>query len=230
MHPESPPGAYSASYLNATSFPAAVFAKPPIPGETKTRLTTLVSNQDAARLHRAFILDTLEKFKALVGVRVCLWKSRPSAELDEIALHAGVETALQSTGDLGARMTQSLQVMLQKQGAGLLVGTDTPTLPKRILSMAIEALRDAPLVFGPSADGGFYLVAARDSAPRFERVRWSSPHTLSDVLATRSARLLPPWYDIDRPSDLRLLRTQLAIDKNAAPCTAQTLSEIAAEP
>jgi glycosyltransferase A (GT-A) superfamily protein (DUF2064 family) len=39
------------------------------------------------------------------------------------------------------------------------------------------------IVFGPATDGGFWLVGARHRPPHFGKVRWSSPHALSDTLA-----------------------------------------------
>jgi glycosyltransferase A (GT-A) superfamily protein (DUF2064 family) len=68
-------------------------------------------------------------------------------------------------------------------------------------------LTKTDVVFGPSADGGYYLVGA--SAPRpslFQSIRWSSPFTLSDHLARCrqegwSVRLLPERHDIDTWDD-----------------------------
>jgi glycosyltransferase A (GT-A) superfamily protein (DUF2064 family) len=67
-----------------------------------------------------------------------------------------------------------------------LVGTDIPSLGPRHIAEAFRLLGHHDVVFGPAADGGFWLVGARRSPrlpPLFGQVRWSSPHTLEDALA-----------------------------------------------
>jgi hypothetical protein len=46
--------------------PAAlvIFAKAPIPGQVKTRLTPTLTEDEAATLHGSFVLDTLARTKA----------------------------------------------------------------------------------------------------------------------------------------------------------------------
>jgi glycosyltransferase A (GT-A) superfamily protein (DUF2064 family) len=67
-----------------------------------------------------------------------------------------------------------------------LIGTDLPQLTSVHVAEAFRLLGKHDLVFGPAADGGFWLVGARCSPrlpPLFGRVRWSSPHALEDALA-----------------------------------------------
>ena len=71
-------------------------------------------------------------------------------------------------------------------GPAVLVGTDIPSLGPRHIAEAFRLLGHHDVVFGPAADGGFWLVGARRSPrlpPLFGQVRWSSPHTLEDALA-----------------------------------------------
>ena len=81
------------------------------------------------------------------------------------------------------------------------------------LDRARAALRSVDLVFGPSDDGGYYLVGQRCLEPGlFRDIPWGT----ADVLAATLARLdpgrvalLPSWYDVDRPDDLERLRREL---------------------
>jgi len=71
-------------------------------------------------------------------------------------------------------------------GPAVIVGTDIPDLSAAHVSRAFRALGDHDAVFGPAADGGYWLVGLRRS-PRvpdaFSSVRWSTEHALSDTLA-----------------------------------------------
>ena len=96
----------------------------------------------------------------------------------------------------------------------VILGTDSPTLPPRLVDAAFAALDEAPVAVGPAADGGYYLMALR--APADEAIfgalypadmKWGTeevlPRTLDRLAATgRPLRVLDPWYDIDRPADL----------------------------
>jgi glycosyltransferase A (GT-A) superfamily protein (DUF2064 family) len=86
----------------------------------------------------------------------------------------------------------------------LIVGSDIPDLSCRHASAAFKALRNHELVFGPSKDGGYWLVGAAQGVrvdALFERVRWSTKHALCDTLENvrQGARVafLEPLADID---------------------------------
>ena len=89
-----------------------------------------------------------------------------------------------SLKDLGKRMRRALAAC--PPGPAVLVGTDIPALGPEHIAEAFRLLGKHDLVFGPAADGGFWLVGARRSPrlpPLFGRVRWSSPYALEDALA-----------------------------------------------
>jgi hypothetical protein len=96
----------------------------------------------------------------------------------------GVETVGQGSGDLGIRMRRALETC--PPGPVVLVGADIPALDVRHVAAALRLLGSHDLVFGPAADGGFWLVGARHPRrlpPLFEQVRWSGPNALADTLA-----------------------------------------------
>jgi glycosyltransferase A (GT-A) superfamily protein (DUF2064 family) len=104
--------------------------------------------------------------------------------------------------------------LLARHGKVLLVGTDSPTLPLALVMEAEDRLETADLVFGPSDDGGYYLLGQRRLYPEiFCGVAWGSTDVLPTTLAkleTSRVQLLPPWYDVDRPDDLVRLQRDLA--------------------
>jgi hypothetical protein len=90
----------------------------------------------------------------------------------------------------------------------VLVGADCPGLRVGILQDAFEALGRADLVFGPAADGGYYLVGTRRrGAPLFEGIDWGTDRVLSQTLerarnAGLSVELVAELRDVDTPQDL----------------------------
>ncbi|MEQ8458595.1 MAG: TIGR04282 family arsenosugar biosynthesis glycosyltransferase [Sandaracinaceae bacterium] len=201
----------------------AVFARAPRPGATKTRLIPALGAAGAAALYGAFLEDTLAK---LEGLDARIWAASAD-DVEALSAH-GLPVSLQPDADLGARMEAAMRVARGTHDAGLVIGTDAPTLPATRLREAIDALTRHDVVIGPSADGGYYLIGAREPL-RFAEVRWSTPHALADTLASigeRRVRLLRPHYDVDTPEDLALLRTHLRLKPRAAPATARHFDRV----
>jgi len=80
------------------------------------------------------------------------------------------------------------------------------------LETAFARLDRADAVFGPAADGGYYLVGMKRPIPElFEGIRWSSPATLSATLARAAAAgvsvaVLDERRDVDTAADWRAWR------------------------
>jgi rSAM/selenodomain-associated transferase 1 len=210
-----------------------LFARAPVAGRAKTRLSPVVGTEGAAALYAAFLRDTCATVARAGGFEASLWVAG-DPDHPTLAEH-GLPRRAQRGDNLGERMHGALREGLAVADAAFVLGTDLPTLPAGHLRQAARALRGADVVLGPAADGGYYLIGVRGPAPRalsalFSGVRWSSPHTLSDTLAL-SARAglrvatVGPWYDVDRPEDLSLLRLHLRLDPTLAPATRAVLAE-----
>lgn len=210
------------------AIPTALFARAPVPGRAKTRLAPALGLDGAAALYAAFLRDALSTIASRPELTPTLWAAS-DADVDalrdtapDLALH------VQPAGDLGVRMRAALDHGIAQRGAAIVVGTDVPTLPSRLVRAAVETLRHADVVLGPSADGGYWLVGARARTFALDGVRWSTAHALADTIEcarsnARSVALVPPWYDVDTPDDLLLLRTHLRLRPHAAPHTARAL-------
>ena len=122
----------------------------------------------------------------------------------------------------------------------LIVGTDAPTLPPRVLVEARGRLAsgDCDLVLGPAADGGFYLIggtgALAGRRDLLSGVAWSTDTVMRQTFARALAlglrtAILPWWYDVDTPGDLELLIAHLTVLPEAvAPETRSVLAAFAA--
>ena len=214
----------------------AVFVRPPAIGTVKTRLQSALGDRGAAALYAAFVEDTLElcaRVRAAGRVDVELWASSIDDEaVIEWGRRLGVVPRLQPDGDLGVRLSAAFDEGLRRYQRVVIIGTDLPTLPLGLIAEAFDELDRAPMALGPTHDGGYYAIGATHRVrPRFQGVRWSTPNALADTLRANDdleIGLLSPWYDIDEPSDLDILRAHLSTRPKAAPATARCLAELAA--
>ncbi|MBT5110015.1 MAG: DUF2064 domain-containing protein, partial [Rhodospirillaceae bacterium] len=76
-------------------------------------------------------------------------------------------------------------------GPVVLVGADIPDIQPRHIEAAFQKLGSHDAVFGPAADGGYWLVGFRRrpvTPSPFAPVRWSSEHALADTVANFDRR------------------------------------------
>jgi len=215
-----------------------VFCREPIPGETKTRLVPRLGAPNATAIAGAFTLDALAKAQA-VGARIAIAGSGPrgargSRYFRALARRFDACIVEQGEGTLGMRMERALAPFLP--GAAVLIGTDTPSIPPRLLRRSLALLRNAAVVIGPSLDGGYYLVGVRGTMPDiFRGIRWGGARVLEQTVkrlrrAGACYALGPSWYDVDRWSDLMLLtahlRQKATRAANSCPATARILQQL----
>ena len=191
----------------------ALFAKAPIAGRVKTRLQPLLTAEQAADLHLAFVLDVWESVRLIRDVSLYLYRDEAWPNGDEPAVRD--YCGLQRGADLGERMLHCFEELRERgHGRVLIVGSDSPTLPRSYLEQGLDRLSHTDAVLGPSEDGGYYAVGCRRSRPcMFEGVHWSTASTRAETeRAFRREGLeletLPGWYDVDTESDLRRLAAE----------------------
>ncbi|MDH3727695.1 MAG: DUF2064 domain-containing protein, partial [Myxococcales bacterium] len=147
------------------------------------------------------------------------------------ATSLGTTVRAQPEGDLGVRLGAAFEEGLARYERVVIIGSDAPTLPIGLIVAAFNALTNASMVLGPASDGGFYAIGASNRVrPSFEGVRWSTSVTLDDTKKANAGlrvAVTSPWYDIDEPGDLHLLRAHLSVNPSAAPATAKRLFELA---
>jgi len=206
-----------------------VFARSPVPGQTKTRLIPALGAEGAARLHAAFLRDVIARAARLAPVTLFVAGplDHPSFEaiLGDPDL-ASVQRKAQVGVDLGERMAHALRSLRAHADSAYLIGSDAPTFPEHLLRRVMTD--PVERVLTPTADGGYALVGGR-ARWRFEGVRWSTTTTLAETIERNAdVTLTEPWYDVDRPADLDLLRLHLTLDPAAAPATAAALAAMVA--
>lgn len=186
-------------------------------GQVKTRLGRDVGLESAAQLQRAFLQTLLERLSPIDGRRVLVFT--PNEREPEFAELARGEWGLepQSQGRLGIRMRSYFDNAFRAGCRRVaLVGADSPSLPIERITAAFDQLESVPVVIGPSRDGGYYLVAARDRTPPiFADLDWGTSTVLAETRSLLDASgvehaLLDPWCDVDTIDDLHQLEDELA--------------------
>ncbi len=198
-----------------------IFAKAPSPGRVKTRLSPLLSENQAAQLQKALILDTLGLAASLPVQHVLA--CAPDFHhpfFRQCAKRFSLLLLSQKGDDLGERMKNAFAWGFESGFSKIvLIGSDTPTLPIAFIREAFLRLNSFPVVLGPSLDGGYYLIGAnKPLIPPFCGLLWGTRSVSTETLRKLNEKkirchLLPFWYDIDRPEDLSFLREHLTILK-----------------
>ena len=194
----------------------AVMAKAPIAWKVKTRLVPPLTQEQAADLYRALLLDQLEHLSGLTVAELYLvYAPEDSVPLMRQLAPPNFHCFAQRGDDLGERMDAAF-IDLWRRGHRnvVLVGSDLPALPLSYLETAFELLATSThqVVLGPSRDGGYYLVGMNRPTPEmFQNMTWSHDQVLAQTtdklgkLGIQPA-LVPAWFDIDSFEDLKHLK------------------------
>jgi uncharacterized protein len=200
----------------------AAFVKTPGLSGIKTRLAADCGVQAAADFYALAIAcveelltpsDQITPFWAVAevaGRNHPLWRRFP--------------TLSQGDGGLGERLHRVYSALLEKFSAVILIGADSPQLAPGHFSSALQRLEDgADFVFGPAADGGFYLLAGREPIPHqvFTAVEYSAADTMAQ-LQERLSRIgrveaIQNESDVDTGADLLHLMSALSLMAKRTP-------------
>jgi rSAM/selenodomain-associated transferase 1 len=183
-----------------------VYAKRPLPGYAKTRLAKGIGPEDAAglyaRLLYAYLVDLVgaELEHTSIELSVASPEDVPffAAAFPELVVRSQVD------GDLGQRMAASLTQAFDRGAVSVvLTGSDIPGLDSTLVRAAFQTLETVPVVLGPAADGGYYMIGTRaPNVPLFEGIAWSTERVLEQTTVLARAQglevaYLPQLYDVD---------------------------------
>ena len=122
---------------------------------------------------------------------------------------------IQEGADLGAKMSRTIELTLQREdaNAAVVIGTDCPALTADYLQKALDALSSGvDVVLGPAEDGGYVLIGmGQPHSTLFSTIDWGTDRVMAQTLEAIGAcglsyQLLDTLWDVDRPEDLQRLR------------------------
>jgi uncharacterized protein len=180
-------------------------AKAPVAGAVKTRLARDAGVAAATRFARVAAAALLGRMGADPRWQTTLAVTPDTSVASRCWPH-GLARMPQGGGGLDERMQRIFDRL--PPGPVVIVGTDIPGVTPAHIAQAFRLLGRHDAVFGPAADGGYWLVGLkrRPRVPRvFADVRWSSRHALADTLANlagRSIASLATLSDVDTARDL----------------------------
>lgn len=157
--------------VNATLI---LFAKAPVIGEVKTRMSPPLSLSQAAELAEALLEETLKLVSKCWQGRLVLAVS-PSQEhpaFKRLASLYSVELITQEGENLGERMRNAMNVIGYPCAV---MGCDVPHCSPNILKTVYNALCQGNSCIGETLDGGYYLLGLQESHPQlFYTVNWGT--------------------------------------------------------
>jgi uncharacterized protein len=179
-----------------------IFTRHPRLGTGKRRLAEGIGPVQALRVQRIMLALTIRRLggdpRWTAWLAVTPDRSGPWSPV--------LDTVPQGSGDLGRRMAVVARNL--PPGPVVIVGSDIPGMRAGHIARAFCELGRRDAVFGPAADGGYWLVGLR-RRPHFinpfDCVRWSSKYALSDTLANligKNVGMLDTLSDVDNKADL----------------------------
>lgn len=212
-----------------------VFAKEPVQGEVKTRLSPPLTAEQAAELYQIALGETVAEMR--------------QGPFDLVICYAGGEDYFRNTfsdvplyqqhgKNLGVRMANALQHFFrQSYQQAVLIGSDSPDLPLGLVAQAFAALEHHSLALAPAHDGGYALIGETCHHPQlFVDMPWSSPELLETTRQRATAagidyQLLPPWDDLDDVAALRRFLQRSPATRTAAYLRSLAVAEgLSAQP
>ena len=199
------------------------FTRPPAPGRTKTRLMPLLSGEECAALHTAFLRDIAAVCGRVDADLYVAYAPEGDWGILRELFPAALDLFPQDGEGLGERMHRALsRVLALGYEACVLIGSDLPELTEGHLAAAFAALEEADASLGPTEDGGYYLVGLKKPCRAlFAGQAYGHECVYENALAAiRGAGLrfrpAPPCRDVDVPEDLCRLPGTVRPDSHTA--------------
>ena len=209
-----------------------IMAKAPRPGAVKTRLMPGLSPEAVTGFYRCLLEDTLALARSLSDVEVAIMC--PGSDVDELSQLAGNEASVvaQQGEGLAAGLTSVFAHFAgDRPRCTIAFNSDSPHLPRSVLEAAFETVAAHDLVVGPTHDGGYYLVGAKNSHPTLFAGDGMGTSSALERLLSRARALelsvgfAEPFYDVDVADDLTRLAGELRVAPERAPRTAAWFKE-----
>lgn len=183
-----------------------VFAKNIVLGKVKTRLAKTQGDSFAFNVYSRLVAITERESLKVQNADVHVYFSDVVVK----SKWPNQEKYVQQGTDLGDRMKHAFEQGFAKGYDRIIgVGADLPDLSAEVMEEGLSALKDTDTVFGPSEDGGYYLIGMRKMIPQiFENKPWSTDTLLALTQSELSelgfsTTTLKTLNDVDTIEDLK---------------------------
>ncbi len=223
-----------------------IMTKAPRAGKVKTRLSPPLRPEEASALNICFLRDTATAISTeseaghATGIGVYTPVGEEDAWADILPPHFAL--IAQRGEAFGERLIFAIEDLLRVGfDSACLIDSDSPTVPISAYAEAARLLAQPGdrVVFGPSDDGGYYLIGMKQLHRRvFEEIDWSTERVAEQTLQRAAelgleVELLPTCFDVDDGATLHRLCEELLgaaapSDRYAAPETRRFLARVIA--
>jgi len=201
----------------------AIFVKTPEYSPVKTRLAANTGKSEATAIYEHF-LNTIESLALSLPSSITpYWAVTEAQAMDnsrwqKLQRICSAPDAKQVTpSNLGHRLAQVYRTLQTQHQGVMIIGSDAPHIdPQQIIDLADKLSLSTPRChFGPSHDGGFYLVGSNTEIPPnlWQQCQYSTEETYGDLKQAFASHFsdgfvieeLPPLQDVDTQEDLHKL-------------------------
>ena len=145
------------------SVPLLLFAKAPVAGKVKTRLTTDCTFKQAAEIAKILMEASIQRARESWpgDVYLSAWLDLDHAFFKQMQERYSIDVVAQCEGDLGEKMRHALASFGYPAAV---MGCDAPHVKATTLFMGHDLLQKGHSIIGPSEDGGYYLLGLCEPA------------------------------------------------------------------
>lgn len=185
-----------------------VFAKNKLLGKVKTRLAKTIGAQDALRVYERLLEITEKASSQIEGVDLRIYYSHA---IDDSSWVQHNDKYVQVGESLGERMGNAFEKGFQDGYKKIIgIGADLDKMDQQTILDAKHLLQTNDFVFGPAADGGYYLIGLNGKKGGYVFIDkpWSTSSLLQVTLEEINTNnhqyaLMDTRNDIDNIEDLR---------------------------
>lgn len=208
------------------------FTRVPRPGSTKTRLLGMLSPEQCARLHWAFLEDLSGVYGKMDADLFIAHTPDPDWQCLRPVFPMAKDFFPQQGETLGDKMHHAIaHVLSQGYTQVVLTGADLPRMTAVHLESGFAALNQADIAIGPTPDGGYYLIGMKEPHKEvFHVPNYGGATVYGNTLeairqAGLSAHAALPCADVDTPEDLCALFREISPASATGKCLHQFLKE-----
>jgi rSAM/selenodomain-associated transferase 1 len=163
-----------------------IFVKNAVKGNVKTRLANRIGDSEALSVYKELLRITEIQTLQLDNCDIHVYFSN---EIDN-SIWPNCKKFIQEGGNLGERMKIAFKNSFKNGYQSVIgIGSDLPDLNSDIIARGFLALQSQETVFGPSEDGGYYLLGMNTLVSCiFENKAWSTAFLLNDTIRELEAK------------------------------------------
>ncbi|MEI0604103.1 TIGR04282 family arsenosugar biosynthesis glycosyltransferase [Brachyspira alvinipulli] len=211
-----------------------IFTRIPIAGKTKTRLQTKLLPEECADIHKCFLKDIYIKMKELKYNDIDIIISyNPDGDLNilkEIFYDEKlyIKQAVNTPNENDKIYNSMKEVFSLGYKKSILIGTDIPEISKENIIDSFNLLNDNDFVFGPSYDGGYYLVGMKEYNNVIVKTNSGTLNNILNAIENINLKysIIEKRYDIDEYDDLIELNNRINSNKIVLENTKNFLKSI----